>query len=122
MNVGKLLSELAANKADEMAILFNESQYTYGSLNAIANSLAEYLSEDGIKRGDSIVVILPNCPEFAFVYFAVSKLGVIFCPIDIRLGEIEIIQILSRTKAKVCFTFPDVPHKFHSNTHGGDPA
>lgn len=111
MNVGKLLSKLAANKADETAILFNESQYTYGSLNAIANSLAEYLSEDGIKQGDSIAVILPNCPEFAFVYFAASKLGAVFCPIDIRLGETETSQILSSTKTKVCFTFPDFPLK-----------
>ena len=105
MNVGKILSELAVIKANETAIIFNETQFTYGSLNAIANSLANYLAEKGIKRGDNIAVILPNCPEFAFVYFAVAKLGAIFSPIDIRQGETEINLILTNTKAKVCFIF-----------------
>ena len=111
MNVGKLLSELAAEKAAETAIIFNENQYSYENLNIIANSLAEYLAENGIKQGDNIAVILPNCPEFAFIYFAVSKLGAVFCPIDTRLGETEINQILLTSKAKVCFIFPDLPVK-----------
>ena len=46
--------------------------------------MANYLAENGIIRGDNIAVILPNCPEFAFAYFAVAKLGAIFSPIDTR--------------------------------------
>jgi long-chain acyl-CoA synthetase len=103
--------KLAANKAAETAILFNESQYSYGHLNAKANSLAAYLSDSGIKKGDCIAVILPNCPEFAFIYFAACKLGAVFCPIDMRLGENEINHILSTTGTRVCFTYPDFPHK-----------
>jgi len=115
MNVGKLLSELAVNKINETAIIFNEQKFTYGELNAIANSLARYLEELGIKQGDSIAVILPNCPEFAFVYFAAAKLGAIFSPIDTRLGETEVNHILSDTKAKACFTYPDYPSKAKLN-------
>lgn len=111
MNAGKLLSELAAKKAGATAILFNESKYSYGNLNSISNSLAFYLAKFGIKEGDSIAVILPNCPEFAFVYFAASKLGAVFCPIDNRLGETEINQILSSTRSKICFTYSDFPLK-----------
>ena len=73
MNVGKLFSELAVSKSYDTAIVFNEKQFTYGNLNAIANSLANYLSGVGIKQGDNVAVILPNCAEFAFVYFAVPS-------------------------------------------------
>jgi len=111
MNVGKILSDLAVKKASKTAIIFNEKQFTYGNLNTIANSLAKYLVENGIKQGDNIAVILPNCPEFAFVYFAAAKLGAIFSPIDIRQGETEINLILTNTKAKVCFIYPDFPLK-----------
>lgn len=111
MNAGRLLSELGLNKAGEKGIVFNERQYTFGQLNNIANALAEYLAESGIKQGDNIAVILPNCPEFAFVYFAAAKLGAIFSPIDTRLGEKEINSILRDTKAKLCFIFPDFPLK-----------
>jgi len=111
MNVGKLLSELAVSKANETAILFSEKQFTFGDINTKANSLAKYLLECGISQGDNIAVILPNCPEFAFVYFAVAKLGAIFSPVDTRLGETEINHILTDTKAKVCFSYPDFPFK-----------
>jgi len=111
MNVGKLLSELAVSKSYDTAIVFNEKQFTYGNLNAIANSLANYLSGVGIKQGDNVAVILPNCAEFAFVYFAVAKLGAIFSPIDTRLSETEINSIFNDAQAKVCFVYPDFPLK-----------
>jgi long-chain acyl-CoA synthetase len=111
MNVSKLLSDLAVTKANETAIIFNDRQFTYGNLNAIANSLAKYLVDSGIKQLDNIAVILPNCPEFAFVYFAVAKLGAIFSPIDTRQSDTEINLILKNTKAKVCFIFPGFPLK-----------
>ena len=111
MNVGKILSELAVNKSNETAIIFSEKQFSYGNLNAIANSLAKNLMKNGIKQQDNVAVILPNCPEFAFVYYAVAKLGAIFNPIDIRLSETEINAILNDTKAKVCFIYPDFPLK-----------
>jgi len=107
MNVSKSLLELAAIKPNETAIIFNEKHFTYGRVNSIANSLANYLRGNGITIRDNIAVILPNCPEFAFVYFASAKLGTVFTPIDTRLGEMEINSILTDTKAKVCFIYPD---------------
>ena len=115
MNAGRLLSKLAADKAGETALFFNESQYSYERLNFLANTLARHLAEYGIKQGDCIAVMLPNCPEFAFIYFATSKLGAVFCPIDIRLGAAESNQILSNTRTRICFTFPELPHKDRLN-------
>lgn len=103
MNVSKALSELAFTKGSEKAIFFKESEFTYASINTISNSLAKYLMENGVAYRDNIAVILPNCPEFAFIYFASAKIGTIFTPIDARLGENEIRSILNDTKPKVCF-------------------
>ena len=107
MNVSKILSELAVIKANETAIIFNEIQFSYSNINAIANSLAKHLVANGIKPGDNIAVILPNCPDFAFAYFAAAKIGALFTPVDARLGETEINSILSDTKAKACFISTD---------------
>jgi long-chain acyl-CoA synthetase len=109
MNVSKTLSKLAITHGNETAIIFKESEYTYARINAIANSLAEYLMKTGVGYRDNIAVILPNCPEFAFVYLASAKLGTIFTPIDTRLGEIEIKSIINDTKPKVCFVYPGFP-------------
>ena len=106
MNVSKSLSELADVKADETAIISNEQRFSYGEINTIANSLAAFLKDNGIGPRDNIAVILPNCPEFAFIYFGSARLGTLFTPIDTRLGEKEINSILEDTKAKACFIHP----------------
>jgi len=109
MNVGRIISEIVPVKANEPALYFKESHFTYGKINAIANSLANHLTGSGIRHKDNIAVILPNCPEFAFVYFASVKIGAIFTPIDTRLGEKDVNSILTDTNAKICFVYPDFP-------------
>jgi long-chain acyl-CoA synthetase len=107
MNVGKVLTEVATAKADETAIIFKEKQFTYGNVNAISNSLAKYLMNNSIRYRDNVAVILRNCPEYAFLYYASVKIGALFTPIDVKMGEKEISSILDDTKAKVCFVHPD---------------
>ena len=111
MNVSTLLSELAAEKTDESAILFKDRRFTWGELNGVANSLAGYLIASGLQKNDNVAVILPNCPEFAVVYFAAAKVGAPFTPIDTRLGESEIHSILKDTGTKICFVYPGFQFK-----------
>lgn len=111
MNVSKLISALAVRKEQETAVIFNDQRFTYGRLDGIANSLAAYLLKKGLGKRDNIAVILPNCPEFAFIYLAAAKIGAIFTPIDTRLGENDINFILDATSAKACFTYPDFQYK-----------
>ncbi len=117
MNVSKLLAELAAPETSESAVICNDQQFTFGELNTRANALAAYLLAQGIGKKDNVAAILPNCVEFAFIYFAAAKLGAIFTPIDNRLGESEIHSILDDTRAKVCFVFPGVKHRERLSRH-----
>jgi long-chain acyl-CoA synthetase len=109
MNVGKHLSHVASIKADKKSIIFKESVYTYGEINKLSNSLANYLIGEGIQKGDVVAEILPNCPEFTFIYFAAMKIGAIFMPIDPKLGEYEIESILQEANPNICFTYSDYP-------------
>ena len=109
MNVSKTLSGIAALQRDDTAIIFREMEFTWGNLNISANSISAYLRKTGIVPGDNLAVILPNCPEFALIYFASAKTGTIFTPVDTRLGLVEINSILRDTRAKICFVHPDLP-------------
>jgi len=117
MNVSELLNELAKLKSNESAIICNKQQFTYGGLNTNSNVLAEYLMAQGLGNQDNIAVILPNCVEFALIYFAAAKIGAAFTPIDNRLGASQINAILEDTGAKVCFVFPDFIHKQSLGPH-----
>jgi 2,3-dihydroxybenzoate-AMP ligase len=63
--------------ADRIAIIDREKSVTYAQLNERATRLALNLLDEGLKPLDRVVVQLPNVVEFAYLYFALQKLGCI---------------------------------------------
>lgn len=51
--------------------------HTFAQVNAIANRLARGFARQGVKKGDFVVLFLPNCIEYVFAWFALAKLGAI---------------------------------------------
>jgi long-chain acyl-CoA synthetase len=117
VNVSKGLAELAELKSSGSAIICNEQQFTYEELNTSADALAEFLMAQGMGKQDNLAVILPNCLEFAIIYFAAAKIGAAFTPIDNRLSAGQINAILDDTRAKICFVFPGFTHQQSLSHH-----
>ncbi len=69
--------ELFARHADRVAVIDRERQITYAELDRHATQLALNLLDEGIRPLDRVVVQLPNVVEFAYLYFALQKIGCI---------------------------------------------
>jgi long-chain acyl-CoA synthetase len=63
----------------------------------VSNSLLEY----GIKRGDRVAVVLRDEAELPTSFFATSKIGGIFVPLNYRLSPEELRYVLDDCSAKV---------------------
>jgi len=48
---------------------------TYGEIGELADQIAAGLQANGLKPGDKIGLLLPNCPYFIAFYFAALKIG-----------------------------------------------
>jgi acyl-CoA synthetase (AMP-forming)/AMP-acid ligase II/ABC-type nitrate/sulfonate/bicarbonate transport system permease component len=104
MIVGKYLERQAQQKPDKVALICNDVQLTFAEINRTANRLANWLLAQGMKKGDRAVMLLPNCTEFAVVYFALMKLGVIAVILDFRLSPSEMAPIFDETEARLLIT------------------
>jgi acyl-CoA synthetase (AMP-forming)/AMP-acid ligase II/ABC-type nitrate/sulfonate/bicarbonate transport system permease component len=104
MIVGKYLQRQAQQRPDKVAVICNEVQLTYSELNLKANIMANWLLAQGVKKGDRAVMLLPNCAEFAVVYFALMKIGVVAVILDFRLNAAEMAPIFDETEAKAIIT------------------
>ena len=62
---------------DNTAILYNDHHWTYRELLAAVNRMAGGLAHLGVRRGERVLLALPNCPEFVISFFAIQKLGAI---------------------------------------------
>ena len=65
-------------------------QWTYAELNKEVNHLGNALLADGMQKGDVLMLLLSNCPEFAFAYVAAHKMHGVCCPVSFRLSAGEL--------------------------------
>ncbi|MEU1624784.1 (2,3-dihydroxybenzoyl)adenylate synthase [Streptomyces sp. NPDC020096] len=74
---GDQLGSWAAEFGRRTALVDGGSRWTYAELNAAVERLCTGLRELGLRRGQRVVVQLPNCAEFVIVWFALLRLGVV---------------------------------------------
>jgi 2,3-dihydroxybenzoate-AMP ligase len=74
--IDEAIARAAQRTPDKIAIIAQQARITYGELVEGSERLADGLYDAGLRAGDRIVVQLPNHPEFAMLYLAASKLGV----------------------------------------------
>lgn len=75
--------------------------WSYAELNAETNRLCNALVEDGMEKGDVVMLQMLNCPEFAFAYVACHKIHGVCCPISFRLSPGEMAFNIDDSKPKV---------------------
>src|SRR5262249_7368944 len=63
-------------------LIYGDRKYSYGEAHEITNRYATGFAELGIRRGDHVAVMLPNCPEFIWTIWGLGKLGAITVPIN----------------------------------------
>ncbi len=87
MNIGALLPRHARYRPDHLALVVGDQRLTYRKLNAVVNRLANALLASGVKKGDKIATVLPNCLELMTAYWAAAKTGIVIVPMSTLLQE-----------------------------------
>src|SRR5262245_41760299 len=78
-----LLDQSAREYPDKVALTFYAdpklppSRMTYAQLRDATLRFATALHQLGVRKGDRVAVMLPNCPQFPVVFFGLLRLGAI---------------------------------------------
>ncbi len=104
MIVRDFLEKQALQKPDKAAILFKEEKITFSAVNALSNRLANRLLNVGVRKGDRVVLLFQNCPEFCVAYFAILKIGAIAVVLDFRLSPAEMEPIFQEAEVTAIIT------------------
>jgi acyl-CoA synthetase (AMP-forming)/AMP-acid ligase II len=98
------LEKQAKERPTKPAILSKEGEITFSDLNIFSNRLANRLLKVGVKKGDRVVVLFQNCPEFCVAYFAILKMGAIAVILDFRLSPAEMEPIFQEAEVSALIT------------------
>ena len=83
------------------AFLFKGRAVALADLQRTSDAFAVALAELGVKRGDRVAAMLPNCPQFFIAELATWKLGAIFAPLNPIYTEEELVGPLTTIGAQV---------------------
>ncbi|MGD6844742.1 class I adenylate-forming enzyme family protein [Bacillus infantis] len=103
MNVSELLARNGRKFPNREAVIFGEERLSYKELNSRVNKLADALRTRGCAKGDRILLLMPNVPEFVVTYFAAMRIGALIVPVNSRLTASELGYILDHSGAKALF-------------------
>lgn len=86
------------------ALLYGEKRVLFEQMYCDICRFTHGLSSIGIKQGDCVALLLPNCPEFIIGFYAIAKLACIVLPINPVLKEDEIKYYIKDCNAKAIIT------------------
>ncbi|MDI5929682.1 AMP-binding protein [Rhizobium leguminosarum] len=79
---------------------FGGSDVTYGDLRERVQRVAGGLQNNGLRRGDTVAVWLPNVAEWLVIVLACARSGLQVLSINLRMGPNEIGDFVARTGSK----------------------
>ncbi|WML38860.1 long-chain fatty acid--CoA ligase [Neobacillus sp. OS1-2] len=100
-----LLRQAANIHHDNPALSFFGKSWSYKETRMISEWFAASLYRVGLKKGERLAIMLPNCPHYIFSLFATFRLGGIAVQVNPMYIEREIEYILNDSDAEYMVVF-----------------
>ena len=99
--VQQYLIDAAEKWPSKIAVIDGDRRFTFGELNAHSDRFAAALADMGVKKGDRVGLMAPNCAEFEIAFFGVLKTGAIVTTLNSGYREREIAHQLNNSRASI---------------------
>jgi long-chain acyl-CoA synthetase len=99
-----ILERTAGKFPNKMALLFEGYKITYRELANMVNRFAGALNSFGIKKGDSVAILLPNLIPCVAAYYAILKIGGIVVMNNPLYSDRELKHQFNDSNSKILIT------------------
>src|SRR4030043_454644 len=86
----RLLDNAVKDFPEKEAIIFQGRKITYRQLGEEVAHVASGLAQRGLKKGQRMAIMLPNCPQYIVAYYAILKNGGIVVNVNPMYVEREL--------------------------------
>jgi benzoate-CoA ligase len=88
-------------RGDKVCLYYRDERYTYRDVQERANRCANALVSLGVSIEDRVLLVLPDCPAFAFAWFGAAKAGAVIAMVNPLLPAEDYAHYFEYTRAKV---------------------
>jgi long-chain acyl-CoA synthetase len=100
-----LLDASAERFPNRKALMFFGRSLTYARLLSEVNRFAGALRRIGVRKGERVAMILPNCPQEVIAFYAILRIGAIVVPTNPLYTASELRHQLADSGARVVLVF-----------------
>src|SRR5215218_5001939 len=104
----ELFSRAVEEHRGKTALSFYGTTFEFGRLQALVEKMAASLAASGVKKGDRVALMLPNCPQYVVAFFATARLVAIVTQINPIYVVREIAHTLKDSGAETILVYADV--------------
>src|SRR6266576_4724466 len=80
-----VIEELAESCAEAQALLSDRERLTYRALAERSNRYARWALEQGLAKGETVCLLMPNRPEYMAVWIGITSVGGVAALINTQL-------------------------------------
>ncbi|MCX5994209.1 MAG: AMP-binding protein, partial [Chloroflexi bacterium] len=95
------VADVAKERPGHRMIWFKGRWMTYKQVDHLSDVLAAGLIAQGVRKGDRVVMLMPNCPNIVIGQLAIWKAGAISVPVNPLYSESELEFALKECGAEV---------------------
>ncbi|MBW2030788.1 MAG: AMP-binding protein [Deltaproteobacteria bacterium] len=100
ITLGDMLDKASDLYPLKEALVGGGTRYTYGDLRSVVDRMAFNLLEEGFRPGDTVLLQLPNWPEFVISYFALQKAGLVMVLLTVNHTAREVVHLATLTQPR----------------------
>ena len=100
----EILERAAAAHPDRPAIIFNNWTVSFKKLKRLVDLCSANLKKAGVRPGERVAIMLPNCPQTVITYWACLKLGAVVVMTNPLYMEKELVHHFNDSEAKTLIT------------------
>ena len=63
------------------AVIYLGEKFSYARLKDLSDRFAGALSDMGIKKGDRVMIYIPNCIQLVIAFLGIQRIGAVIVPV-----------------------------------------
>ena len=109
VTLNHFLQTAAQRYPDKPALIYADRVLTYSQLHQQVEAVAAYLQQRlGVVRGDRVLLMSQNCPQFVIAFYAAMRAGAAVVPVNPMSTLPEVTYYANDSGAKVAFVAQDL--------------
>lgn len=117
-----LRDRLDEGRGDRVAIRHRDGNISYADLDAMAAGYARLLREKGTGKGDRVLIVLPDGPDFAAAIFGIFRIGGVVVMLNPGLTSEAMGGIVEQSRAAAAVVHPGHLGHYTDSLRDWEPA